>query len=561
MPLELFDEWWQFELESSPARATTVGVTDHDHRWTDWSQGGIERRKHQTAEFLERARATTAEDEEDRLSLALLQRELEVRVAGHAFPEELLPISKMGGLHQDVARILSRMPSSRLGHFENVLARLDAVSVLVDQTIALMDEGVAAGVTPPLQTIDDVPDQLDALLTAPPDVHPFLGPFARGCPEAVNPGDFDDVRREATETLTESSLSALRRFRTYVAERYLPACRDSIAWSELPDGASWYAHLVEAFTTTNLTPQEIHDLGLDEVERIRSEMVVVEEEAGFGGRREDFLTFLRTDDRFFFVEPADLLAAYRDIAKRVDPELPRLFGTLPRLPYGVGEIPAHEAPSTTTAYYLRGATETGRPGWFMANTHDLRSRPSWEMEALTLHEAVPGHHLQIAIAGELEGLPEFRRFTGPTAYVEGWGLYAESLGTEMGFYADPFSRFGQLAYEMWRAVRLVVDTGIHAFGWGRQQAIDYFADNTGKAIHDCTVEVDRYIAWPAQALAYKLGELTFKRLRRRSAEELGDRFDIRRFHDCVLLAGALPLDVLEERVERWLAAQQAGGVT
>jgi uncharacterized protein (DUF885 family) len=327
-----------------------------------------------------------------------------------------------------------------------------------------------------------------------------------------------------------------------------------VAWSDLPDGEAWYAHLVRVYTTTNVTPKEVHELGLSEVARIRDAMAVVEEEAGYAGRRDEFLEFLRTDDQFFYSSAAELLRGYRDIAKRVDPELPRLFGTLPRLPYGVSPVPDHEAPSTTTAYYLRGSPTTGRPGMFAANTYDLRSRPKWEMEALTLHEAVPGHHLQISLAAELEGVPPFRALGGYTAFVEGWGLYAESLGAEMGFYADPFSRFGQLAYEMWRAVRLVVDTGIHTLGWQRQQAIDYFADNTGKARHDVAVEVDRYISWPAQALAYKIGQLTFSRLRAQAKEQLGPRFDVRRFHDFVLGAGALPLDVLEQRTAGWLAA-------
>jgi uncharacterized protein (DUF885 family) len=287
-------------------------------------------------------------------------------------------------------------------------------------------------------------------------------------------------------------------------------------------------------------------------------MESVREEAGFSGSLEEFLAFLRTDPQFFFTEADELLRAYRDIAKRADPELIKLFGTLPRQPYGVKPVPAHAEKSQTTAYYEPGSLEAGRPGTFFANTYDLKSRPKWEMEALTLHEAVPGHHLQLAIQQELGELPWFRRFGGYTAYVEGWGLYAESLGSDMGFYQDPYARMGQLTYEMWRAIRLVVDTGIHALGWSRQQAIDYFLANAGKAEHDVTVEVDRYIVWPGQALAYKIGELKIKELRAYAGEELGEAFDLRAFHDAVLGAGALPLSVLETRIEEWVAETKAG---
>jgi uncharacterized protein (DUF885 family) len=337
----------------------------------------------------------------------------------------------------------------------------------------------------------------------------------------------------------------------------VPACRESISAAALPDGEAWYAHEVRRHTTTGLPPVEIHEIGQAEVARLRGAMEEVIRTTRFSGGFGAFNEFLRTDPRFFFTTAEELLVAYRDIAKRADPELVRLFGTLPRLPYGVVAVPDHEAPSTTTAYYLRGSLEAGRPGLFYANTYDLAARPRWEMEALTLHEAVPGHHLQIALAAELEGLPEFRRMgEASTAYVEGWGLYAESLGEELGFYTDPFARFGQLTYEMWRAVRLVVDTGIHALGWTRDQALQVFRENTGKADHDISVEVDRYISWPGQALAYKIGELKLKELRAFAAAELGDRFDVRAFHDHVLGAGALPLDVLDARMRAWVAQRR-----
>ena len=349
---------------------------------------------------------------------------------------------------------------------------------------------------------------------------------------------------------------------------YLPGARETIGASTLPDGEAWYAYRARRSTTTDMSPREIHELGLAEVERIRAEMEAViastaearaaDPDAPEGDDFEAFAEWLRTDPRFYHDTPEALLAEYRDIAKRADPELASLFGTLPRLPYGVKAVPSFAEKSQTTAYYRGGSREAGRPGWFYANTYALDTRPRWEMEALTLHEAVPGHHLQIALAQEMEDLPRFRRHGGYTAFVEGWGLYAESLGEEMGFYEDPYSKFGQLTYEMWRAVRLVVDTGMHAFGWDRQRAIDFFAANSSKSLHDITVEIDRYIVWPGQALAYKIGELKIKELRARATEALGNDFDVREFHDVVLGAGAVPLEILERRVDAWID-EEAGG--
>lgn len=553
----LFDLCWEHDLEEFPERATSLGVPGHGHRWTDRSESAVARRKDEQAQVL-RALGTVdagALDDTDRLSFALFRREHERLLAGHRFPAEHLPITKMAGPHLALPRTLSQMPATQLGHFEDVVARLHGVGVHVDQVIALLEEGLARGLTPPRVTIADVPSQLDALIEPASGRSPFLVAFDRQ-PEAVDPTELEEVQAEAAAAVEEAVLPALRRLRDHLVEHYLPGCRQSVAWSDLPDGEAWYEHLVASFTTTSHTPTEIHELGLAEVARIRSEMDDAMAATGWEGGFDGFCQHLRTDPGFYHTEPEALLAGYRDIAKRVDPELPRLFGTLPRLPYGVCPVPDHEAPSTTTAYYLRGSLAAGRPGWFAANTYDLASRPTWEMEALTLHEAVPGHHLQIALAAELEGLPRFRtQGYGYTAYVEGWGLYAEKLGAEIGFYTDPHSRFGQLTYEMWRAVRLVVDTGIHAFGWTRQQAIDFFAAHSAKPLHDITVEVDRYISWPAQALAYKLGELAFLRLRGEAADALGDRFDVRAFHDHVLGAGPLPLDVLEERFRAWLAAR------
>jgi len=342
----------------------------------------------------------------------------------------------------------------------------------------------------------------------------------------------------------------------FLATKYLPGARESIAAADLPDGKAWYEFAVRTSTTTRKTPAQIHELGLAEVKRIRAEMDKVIQQTGFQGSFADFCKFLRTDPKFYYTDAESLLTAYRDICKRVDPELPRLFGKLPRLSYGVKAVPSYAEKSQTTAYYEGGSPEAGRPGWYFANTYALNTRPKWEMEALSLHESVPGHHLQIALAQELEATPEFRKHGGYTAFVEGWGLYAESLGPEMGFYKDPYAHFGQLTYEMWRAVRLVVDTGMHSMGWTRQQAIDYFMANSSKNEHDITVEIDRYIAWPGQALAYKIGELKIKELRAYATRELKARFDIRQFHDQVLGVGAVPMDILEARIKAWVAEKK-----
>jgi uncharacterized protein (DUF885 family) len=336
---------------------------------------------------------------------------------------------------------------------------------------------------------------------------------------------------------------------------YLPACRDSIAVTALPNGAASYAFHVRWQTTTDLTPRQIHQIGLGEVQRIRAEMDKVMASTGFKGSFHEFTEFLRNDPRFYFDRAQDLIDAYKIVAKSVDPELVHEFGKLPRNQYGVIPIPDFKAPSQTTAYYQPGAPAAGRPGYYFVNTYHLRARPKWEMEALSLHEAVPGHHLQLSLAQELDSVPEFRKHVGYSAFVEGWALYSESLGEELGLYKDPYSKFGQLSYEMWRAVRLVVDTGMHSMGWSREQAIQFFKDNTGKADQDITVEVDRYIVWPGQALAYKIGQLKIRELRTRAEMQRGGKFNVRTFHDAVLENGALPLSVLEPHVKAWLANQ------
>jgi len=380
----------------------------------------------------------------------------------------------------------------------------------------------------------------------------LMRPFTR-IPKSFSDEDKERILKRGIEAYEKYAKPSYELLHTFLKDDYVPNCRETIGRSALPDGKAWYAYMVRPITTTDLTPQQIHEIGLSEVKRIRGEMEKIKKQTGFEGDLQEFFEFLRTDKQFFYDTPAQLLAGYRDICKRADPELIRLFRKLPRQPYGIKPVPSYSEQSVTTAYYQPGSINAGRPGYFFANTYALETRPKWEMEALSLHEAVPGHHFQIAIADELEGLPEFRKNDRYTAYVEGWGLYAESLGEEMGFYQDPYSKMGQLTYEMWRAIRLVLDTGMHALGWSRQQSIDYFKANAGKSEHDIIVEVDRYIVWPGQALAYKIGELKIKELRANAEKELGDKFDIRDFHDELLGAGALPLNILETRMKNWAA--------
>ena len=556
----LFDLGWDFIMHASPEFATYTGYrsADLNDRWSDSSFESIEfgravnRKIREALLSIDRSKLTPAEQ----VNYDLARRRFEQQIEGDRFHGEYLAVSQVSGIQQGIPQLLALMPAGSLHDYENILSRLRGVPTVVDQTMALLDKGLKEGITPPRVTLRDVPAQVGNLLVDDPMKSPMLRAFQK-FPATISAADQERLKAEAVKAFNEQAVPAFRKFQGYLANTYVPAARDSIAMSDLPDGKAWYAYNVRSLTTTDLTPEQIHQIGLAEVARIRKQMDELIASTGFKGSFPEFLTFLRTDPRFFYDKPEDLLAGYRDIAKRIDPELIKLFGKLPRLPYGVIPVPSYSEKSQTTAYYDPGALAAGRPGYFYANTYDLKSRPKWEMEALTAHEAVPGHHLQISLAQELEGVPQWRRYDDYTAFSEGWGLYAESLGPEIGLYKDPYSKFGQLTYEMWRAIRLVVDTGMHTKGWTRQQAIDYFKANAGKTEHDIEVEVDRYIVWPGQALAYKIGELKFKELRAYAEKELGPKFDVRAFHDHVLGNGALPLDLVEKNVKAWVAEAKA----
>jgi uncharacterized protein (DUF885 family) len=485
------------------------------------------------------------------LSYELFLRRQQTNVEGQAYPTERMPIDQLDGAHLNLAQTISFINFDTVKDYEDFLARLEAYPQYNDQVIELMQLGMQSGWVKPSVPLQGVPAQIEGQIVADVQQSILYQPFQK-FPETIPPAERTRLQQTAQTVLAQRVMPAYQKLHNFVKNEYLPACRNNPAASALPNGKAYYEYSVRNYTTTRLTAQEIHNIGLQEVARIRQQMEAIITETGFKGSFNDFLVFLRTDPQFYYTNPEDLLIGYRDICKRIDAELPRLFAELPRLPYGVKPFPDFEAPSQTTARYYSGAIDGTRPGYFVANTYKLETRPKYEMEALALHEAMPGHHLQIARAQELTGLPLFRKNNYETAYVEGWGLYAESLGTEMGFYSNPYSRFGQLTYEMWRACRLVVDTGIHALGWTREQAINHMLENTAKSENDITVEVDRYIAWPGQALAYKIGELKIKEIRANAQKQLGDRFDIRTFHNALLDDGPLPLEILETKMNTWM---------
>ncbi|HMG70072.1 MAG TPA: DUF885 domain-containing protein [Gemmatimonadaceae bacterium] len=552
----LFDLDWEYSNVVYPEYATYSGYPGQNDRWTDLSTGAIKRRQATVVTELGVVRAINRArlNAPDQLSYDIFKRGLDEAIDGTRFPRDLTPVSQLDG-PQYSASTINAMPAASVKDYADILARLRALPTWIDQVIALLDSGAKRGVTPPRITLRDVPAQVGNLIPEDPLKSALLSPFTK-FPAGIAESDRARLRAEAVRVYNEQDRPAFQRLQNYLTTRYLPRARETIGMNALPDGAAWYAYNVKVQTTTTRTPREIHDLGLAEVKRIRAQMDSLIRSTGFTGDFAAFTSMLRTDPKFYYTDSATLVRAYRDITKRIDPELPKLFGTLPRLTYGVSTIPSYAAPSQTTAYYQQGSPDSHRAGQYFVNTYKLDTRPKWEMEVLTAHESVPGHHLQIAISQELEGVPEFRRYGGYTAFVEGWALYSESLGPELGLYTDPYSKFGQLTYEMWRAIRLVIDTGIHSFGWSRQQAIDYFKANSAKTENDITVEVDRYIVWPGQALAYKSGELEIKALRKYAEQELGTRFDIRAFHDQVLGQGGLPLDVLDTRVRAWVAAQK-----
>lgn len=552
---QLFEQEWQRGLSDYPENASYSGDTRYNDRWTDMSLAAINARVAADRAALAKLQGIgrAALSPADQLNYDTFEWQLKRNIERQRYREYLMPMTHQGGVQtaDGIAELLDFRTEKA---YMDWLARLDKLPALIDQNIMLMREGVRTGRTPPKAIMQRVPNQINAQVVKDPENSAFYAPFKK-LPDSIPAQRQAELRKQAKRIIAEQVVPAYARLGVYFNSEYLPATRDAIAVSSLPDGKAYYDFLARYYTTTGLSAEDIHAIGLKEVTRIRARMETVKNEAGFKGSLPEFFAFLRSDPQFFYKTPEALLEGYQALSKRIDPELVKVFKVLPRMTYGVRAIPDNIAPDTTTAYYQPGATDGSRAGFYYVNLYKPEVRPNWEMLALSLHEAVPGHHFQFARGMELPDMPMFRRTAYFVAYGEGWGLYAEQLGYDMGLYASPYDRFGQLTYEMWRAVRLVVDTGMHAKGWSRQQAIDYFKANAPKTEQDIVNEIDRYIGTPGQALAYKIGQLKISELRARSQTKLGARFDLRAFNDEVLGTGSIPLDALEKHIDAWISAQ------
>ena len=547
---------WDWVLEQYPEYRREYGDMSGNQSWTDLSADVLEKRNADTHAFIAdlsridpSSLSPTAQ-----LNQRMLKTALQEEVESFENGLHLIALNMRSG-PQHRYTMVERLPMATETDYIDWLARLEKLPDQLSQYQALLEEGADRQRTQARIIIERIPKQLDALIVKKPQESPFWGVFGT-LPDSISPSRAKELQAQAADIIENKLIPAYAQFKAFIEETYLPNSRAHPGIGSLPGGKEVYAMLARHFTTTNMTPEEIHNVGLAEVARIRGEMIEVIEEVGFDGDINAFNDFLRSDPQFYYETAEELLEGYQAVSKRLDPQLVKLFGKLPRMPYGVRPIAPELAPDTTTAFYMRPALDGSRPGWYYVNLYKPEVRPKYEMEVLSVHESVPGHHLQIALAQEIEGLPEFRRNSSVTAFIEGWGLYSERLGYDMGLYKDPYSRYGQLIYDMWRAVRLVVDTGIHYFGWSRQEAIDYFKDNAAKTEADIINEIDRYIGWPGQALAYKIGQLKMLELRALAEQELGDRFDIRAFHDELLGVGAIPLDALEVRMTRWIEQEK-----
>jgi uncharacterized protein (DUF885 family) len=555
---DLFAAAWDQQMQENPEQASELGDRRWNDRWTDRSPEGYARRNAANQEVLAKLVKIDRKSlsKTDQLNYDLFQKRYLDRIEQYKVRWFLMSFNQREG-PQTSDDLGNSLRFETVKDYEDWLARLRAVPTAMDQFTALLREGIKERMVHPRVIMERIPAQIDKQIVSDPTQSGFYKPF-KTFPAAISQADQQRLQQDARQAVEQQVVPAFTKFKQFFVSEYLPACYGQVGAWQLPRGGELYAQMIRHYTTTNMTPEEVHQTGLKEVARINQEMDRVMQQTGFKGSRDEFFKFLRTDPQFFYKTPDELFEAYKALAKTVDPNLVKVFRMLPREPYGVEAIPMAFAPDTTAAYYRPGAADGSRAGTYFVNLYKPDARPKWEMTALTLHESVPGHHLQIARAHELGEMPKFRRYGEYTAYVEGWGLYAESLGEDMGLYGDPYSKFGQLSYEMWRAVRLVVDTGIHVKHWTRDQAIKYFMENCPKHELDITNEIDRYIAWPGQALAYKLGELKITELRGRAKERLGAKFDLKEFHDVVLGSGPLPLDILDRNVDEWIAMRAAG---
>jgi uncharacterized protein (DUF885 family) len=556
----LFDREWETRLKEDPLTATGVGRHEYDALLPVATVAEFERQAQGARGFLkelaaiDRGKLPAA----DLVNADIWKHQLENGIADFELGLYQMPFNADSGFHSEFAQLPHLVPLATARDYENYISRLRAWPRLMDQEIVLMKMGIARGFTIPKAVLTGYESTITAYIVTDPKKSDFYAPFEH-YPAMLPEADRERLAAAGRKAIEESIVPAYKKFLDFYRNEYFPHARTTIGAYDLPDGKAFYAHQIETYTTLTLSPMEIHKLGLSEVDRITKEMHAVIEKVGFKGDFAAFLQFLRTDPRFYAKTPQELLERASFIAKRMDGKLPSLFKTLPRLPYTVAPVPDAIAPKYTGGRYVEAPVGSTQPGTYWVNTYALPSRPFYNLEALTFHEAVPGHHLQIARSQELGDLPNFRRYSYISAFGEGWGLYSEWLGLEAGFYTDPYSNFGRLSYEIWRACRLVVDTGIHSMGWTRQQAIDYMATHTALPLHEVETETDRYISWPGQALAYKLGELKIKELRRKAEKALGQDFDVREFHDAVLGSGSVPLTVLEANVDRWIGEQKGKG--
>lgn len=548
---------WDLRLQEFPTLATSVGIHTWDDRLADMSPEALRRRSEAWKHFAETARGLMNRTDfatEDRVSAEVFVRQLEGFVEEYEQGHHQLLLTVDDGFHIAFARLPKEMPFTTVEHYENYIARLHAFPRFAEQHTALLRQGLESGRTLPRVVLEGYEVTIASHVIDDATQSVFWQPFTN-LPPTLGEDEAERLHEAGERAILDAVVPAYRAFLDFMTDAYIPGARTTLGASDMPGGKDYYAARIRHFTTLDLDAEAIHRIGLEEVARIRGEMEAITTEVGFEGSFAEFLDFLRTDPRFYAETPEELLKEASYLAKRADAALPAFFGRLPRQPYGVAPVPDHLAPKYTGGRYV-GATPGGtEPGYYWVNTYKLESRPLYTLPALSLHEAVPGHHLQIALNQELEELPPFRRYSYISAFGEGWGLYSEWLGVEMGIYTDPYAHFGRLTYEMWRACRLVVDTGLHAKGWGRQQALDYLASNTALSLHEVRTETDRYISWPAQALAYKLGELEIKALRRQAEETLGTDFDLRTFHDRVLANGSVPLSVLRRVIEAWIVEQ------
>ena len=553
----IYEAEWDFRLREFPLFASTAGVHDYDDRLGHVSEADQARRYAfwKDIRIQLNAVACTRLTHKECIDYRIFVQQMDNFIAAYETQSYLIPFNSDWGFFMEWARLPEDTEFNRVEDYRRYLARLHQMPTVMDEYIGLMRSGVAKGFTQPRAVLDGRDEPIKAQLVSRPQDSPYFRPVM-DLPEARVGGERAELLAMARQVIETDVIPAYERLYAFFHDEYLPGARTSLGATELPGGERFYRAQIRQYATVDMTPRQIHDIGLEQVARIRAEMESIIKELAFEGDFAAFLEFLRTDPRFYAKTPRELLAHASYYAKKIDGRLPMLFGRLPRQPYGVAPVPDDIAPFFTAGRYIPAPLGAARGGYYWVNTHALESRPLYAIPALTLHEGAPGHHTQGALAQEQDDQPPFRRFDYISAYGEGWGLYAEKLGLEMDIYETPYEHFGRLTYEMWRACRLVIDTGIHAMGWTRQQAFDYLASNTALSLHEVTTEVDRYISWPAQALSYKLGEYTIWQMRRKAEAQLGSEFDVRAFHDFILALGSVPLDVLSDEVDRWLARQQ-----